>query len=294
MLGRVLNRRMAVAAGVGRRTCSTGVNGHPPRSEHCIPRSQLSDPNNVLPWPGTERFRELAAQSQLLQAAQAMNNNNNTTPTSFGNDNSNNSSFGAGMGGNTDGYGGHAATQQQQQQQQTMAQTQQTTTQHSGGLNGINGHQAAAVSTPPVQETAPVQQFVQYVTDYGVPYYHNTTANETVWELPAGAKAICSQTGQTIGAAATTTTTTQAQETATQAATPVQTETVVAQQQQQQQQQQVVVPQQQVVQAAAAPVDPTALTQAQSQQGWERYDTEDGKAYYYHRPTGTTQWEKPI
>lgn len=28
--------------------------------------------------------------------------------------------------------------------------------------------------------------------------------------------------------------------------------------------------------------------------GWERYDTEDGKPYYYHRPTGVTQWEKPI
>lgn len=68
------------------------------------------------------------------------------------------------------------------------------------------------------------------------------------------------------------------------------------QQAQQQQMQQQQTYQQPVAEQTQAPTqsDPAALTELQMKNGWERYDTEDGKPYYYHRPTGVTQWEKPI
>jgi hypothetical protein len=165
-----LNRRFPL----GVRTCmNASAATYPPKSQHCIPRSQLQNPDNVLPWPGTDRFKELAAAAQILQASRG---NTGTTTSSYGGDSSNNN-FGQGgnnfgSGTETTNFGGQQNNMQQQGHQQVSNPGQ--------GMTGLNGH--AHAEPAPVAKKQPM--FTQYVTDYGVPYYHNPDTNETVWELP--------------------------------------------------------------------------------------------------------------
>ena len=169
MLARVFNRRFPL----GVRTCmNASAATYPPKSQHCILRTQLQNPDNVLPWPGTERFKELAAAAQILEASRG---NTGTTTSNYGGDRSNNNFGHGGSGGGDGSDDGTSHFQQNTMQHQSVSNPGL-----GQGMTGLNGH--AHAQTAPAAQKMPM--FTQYVTDYGVPYYHNPDTNETVWELP--------------------------------------------------------------------------------------------------------------